>query len=178
MWAKLNRTFGKLRDNLSNRQSNESNDTSPTEHLARMSRNGRAEDQHFENDELLFRRYLREHFVGNRMIDVYFPFPISLNRQKYSIPQDVIFAEDGRFDGWGVLEFRVNQVALELLHENAQYFFFPKHAPEETNYSHTETRCSHTLNHTPEINISSAAKKKYRVMLSQQDPTVRIPARK
>ena len=34
-----------------------------------MSRNGRAEDQHFENDELLFRRYLREHFVGDRLID-------------------------------------------------------------------------------------------------------------
>lgn len=144
-----------------------------------MFRNGRGEDQHFENKELLFRRYLREHFVGNQMIDAHFQFPISLNRQKYSHPRDVIFAEDGSFEGWGVLEFRVDQVTLELAHANARYFFFAKHVPEEKNYSHSETRCSHTSNHAPEIiNVSSAAKKKYRVMLSQQAPTVRIPARK
>ena len=143
-----------------------------------MLRNGRAEDQNFENDELLYRRYLREHFVGNQLIDAYFPFPISLNRQKYSQPQDVIFSEAGSFDGWGVLEFRVDQVSLQMTHADAQFFFFPKHAPEENNYSHTETRCSRTAEHIPEIEPSSAVKKKYRVMLSQQGPIVRVPARK
>jgi len=66
-----------------------------------MYRRGRPEDQHFEPEELLFRRYLREHWLEGHFSGVGFRFPKqSVDRGKYSEPEDVIFSEDGRAEPW------------------------------------------------------------------------------
>jgi hypothetical protein len=143
-----------------------------------MFREGRPADQVFKPKELLFRRYLKEHFADGQIPDAYFNFPPSLNRQKYSEPRDVIFSEDGCFDGWGVLEYRVDQMSFDLVHESAGYSFFPKHTPDEANYSHTEIHCRRESDQRPEVHPNKAVRKKYRAKLSQQSPKIRIEAQK
>jgi hypothetical protein len=143
---------------------------------ARMVRNGRPEDPIFNAEEILFRRYAKEHFEGDKIVAAFFNFPPSFNRQKYSEPEDVIFSDDGQFDGWGVLEYRVDQATLGLEHQSGAFSFFPRHVPEETNYSHTEVRCKALSDGEREVFPSQSIRKLYRTRLSQQIPTVRILA--
>jgi hypothetical protein len=137
------------------------------EHLLR---NGRPEDQTFAADELLFRRYIQEHFYNNKIVDASFSFPgPSVNREKFSQPEDALFSEEGLFEGWGILEFPVRSVTVRL--EDGQgigFVFFPKHAPLDDNYSHTEIACEREQHRGVLANPSSVTKKRFRAMLSQR----------
>jgi hypothetical protein len=142
-----------------------------------MFRNGRPEDQVFAPEELLFRRYLKEHFESGRISDAHFSFPPSLNREKYSEPKDVLFSDEGSSEGCGVLEFRVDEVLAEIQNGvGAVFAFFPHHVPLDTNYSHTEIRCENAEAPGTHVLPNSVVKKKYRAILSQRSPRVRIPA--
>src|SRR5580704_2257579 len=111
--------------------------TSSRERPPRMMRNGRAEDAEFSPDELMYRRYLSDDFEGGLLRPARFSFPPSLNRERYSAPEDVIFSETGQFDEFGILECCVDQLSLQILDDrNFEYFFVPIHRPEEDNYSH------------------------------------------
>lgn len=136
----------------------------------RMLRNGRPVDPVFATEELLFRRYIKEHWDNNRIVDAHFSFPKpSVNREKYSEPQDVLYSDDGQYNDWGVLEFSVNQVPKQLSDgEGRIYVFFPSHVPEEENYSHSEIWCERNAAPGQEANPSSTVKKKFRALLSQQ----------
>jgi hypothetical protein len=141
-----------------------------------MLSNGRPEDQHFDLAEMLYRRYLNVHWEGNRIVDAHFSFPPSVNREKYSRPEDTLFSDVGRFNGWGVLEFATKHVPTRL--EDAAgtgFAFFPRHVPEDENYSHSEIWCEREQQRGETADPSPTAKKKFRAMLSQQ-VRVRIQA--
>jgi hypothetical protein len=141
-----------------------------------MNRNGRLADQEFRPEELLYRRYIQEHFENGKIVDAHFSFPPSTNRQKYSEPEDVLFSEDGRFDSCGVLEFEATAIPAEIEDDQRNAFvFFPRHVPEEINYSHTEVWCERSLQRGNQALPSSTAKKKFRAKLSQR-VKVRIQA--
>jgi len=62
-----------------------------------MKRAGRPEDPVFADVEKLFRRYKSEHIIEGSFTGVGLSFKNapSLNREKYSEPQDVLFSETG-----------------------------------------------------------------------------------
>ena len=142
-----------------------------------MLRNGRGEDQDFANAELLYRRYIKDHWVDNAFASAGFKFPRpSVNRQKYSEPEDVIYSDVGEFDGFGVLEFPVEGIPRRLLDGAGKpYIFFPSHTPDENNYSHSEIWCEFQLEPGQQGEPSSTTKKKFRTKLSQS-VKVRIQA--
>jgi len=142
-----------------------------------MLRNGRAEDQEFGNAENLYRRYIKEHWVDNTFVSAGFRFPRpSINREKYSKPEDVIYSDDGQFDGWGVLEFRVEHIPLQLVDGAGKPFvFFPRHTPDEDNYAHSEIWCESESERGQQADPNSATKKKFRALLSQH-AKIRIEA--
>lgn len=68
----------------------------------------------------------------------------SVNRGRFSEPIDVLFSEDGRFDGLGVIRFQVGEIPPEIAQPDGPAFiFFPKHMPEDDNYAHSEIWCDH-----------------------------------
>jgi hypothetical protein len=146
-----------------------------------MYRNGRPEDQVFDGAELLYRRYLQEHLIDGKFSSVGFSFEgtgPSVNRQKYSDPEDVLFLPDGTFcDEYGVLEFAVWQVPARIEGERSVYVFSPKHVPEDLNYAHSEVWCD-TEEHTGRcVRPTKAVRKKLRAILGQR-AFPRIPARR
>jgi hypothetical protein len=143
-----------------------------------MLRNGRAEDQEFSSTERMYRRYVQDDFEGESFKPARFRFPPSLNRERYSHPEDVIFSEDGEFDGCGILECTVGELSIRIADDRyVEYQFVPVHMPEENNYSHSEiwADCIQTQVRTDEP--SKIAKKKYRTAISKL-LRVRTPATK
>jgi hypothetical protein len=134
-----------------------------------MLRNGRAEDQVFDQHELLYRRYMSDHLHDNKIIDASFGFPgTSVNRSKYSQPEDALLSDGGQFDGCGVLEFAVKSIpALLVDGVGVRFVCFPRHVPLDDNYSHSEIWCEREERRGVPANPSSATKKKFRAMLSQ-----------
>jgi hypothetical protein len=135
-------------------------------------------DPNFSPDELTFRRYISDDFEGENFKPPRFSFPPSLNRQRYSEPEDVIFSETGEFDEHGVLECQVAQLSITVRDDrNTDYSFVPVHRPEENNYSHSEmwADCMQTRNRTDRP--SKVARKKYRTIVSKR-LSVRIRAKK
>ena len=149
----------------------------------RMHRRDRAEDPAFGSDELLYRRYLQAHWIGGCFSPLGFSFSEhsgqSVNRQKYSEPEDVQFFENGTFDNdWGVLEFAVRDIPPILPEDGAASFvFFPKHIPEELNFAHSEVWCDREERTGGYVRPSKTVRKLLRAKLSQR-VLVRIEARR
>ena len=139
---------------------------------------GRPEDQVFSGSELLYRRYLSEHVVDGKIVDACFPFPsLSVNRSKYSEPQDVLFSEDGSYDVFGVLEFRVEPILVPVPDDSGtRFFFFPWHVPLERNYSHSEVWCERGEARGQKATPSRTARKKIRAIICQH-ASVRLEAK-
>lgn len=137
---------------------------------ATLKQNGRPEDPNFEPAEKLFRRYKSEHYVGGEFSNIGLPFstPPSTNRQKYSLPEDVLFSETGQFLSWGVLSFMVQDLPSHFSVEQMSYIFFPKHAPLENNYAHSEVWCDRLPRTGTHVVPSKQAKKLFRAYLSQR----------
>jgi len=152
--------------------------TFPRERPDRMMRKGRAEDQQFSPNELLYRRYVQDDFDGESLKPIRFSIPPSLNWERYSLPEDVIFSEMGEFDQHGVLECNVEGLSVSVVDDHQMdYVFVPIHRPEENNYSHSEiwADCTQTGERTDRP--SRVARKKYRTMVSQRFK-VRIASKK
>jgi hypothetical protein len=133
-----------------------------------MLRNGRAEDQDFSPTEHLYRRYVQADFEGDSLRPARFRFPPSLNRERYSEPEDVVVSETGEFDGCGILESTVGELSLQITDDlQNDYRFLPVHRPEENNYSHIEiwADCVQTGERTD--NPTKIARKAYRIRVSQ-----------
>lgn len=107
-----------------------------------MYRNGREDDQVFAPNEGLYRRYRLEHWTGGQLNASGLRFPKqSVNRSKYGEPEDVLFSTAGAYNGWGVVEFRVDEIPERLEVGAAQpYVFYARHVPDdsEPNYAHSE----------------------------------------
>jgi hypothetical protein len=113
--------------------------------------NGRAPDQNFDLDELLFYRVPEVDDIGKiGSIDVIFCPNTSVNRGKYSKPVYSLYARMPKFLDWRVMEFRVGDIPDELEHPDKRRFQFriahdPVKPPEELdeNYAHAEIRAWH-----------------------------------
>lgn len=143
--------------------------TSPRERPPRMMRNGRPAEQQFKPEELMYRRYVEDDFEGGYFRPTRFSFPPSLNRQRFSEPEDVIFSETGEFDEYGVLECSVAELSVRIVDDHKREFaFVPVHRPEETNYSHSEmwADCIQTAKRVEEP--SKITKKLYRTLVSER----------
>jgi hypothetical protein len=141
--------------------------TSPRDRPTRMMRNGRDEDQQFDHNELMYRRYIEDDFDGGYFRPTRFPFPPSLNRQRFSEPEDVKFSETGLFDEHGVLECSVANLSLRVIDDHQlEYCFIPIHCPEDDNYSHSEMWADCTQTGKRNAEPSKIAKKKFRTIAS------------
>jgi hypothetical protein len=136
----------------------------------RMKRNGRAEDQIFDANEKLFRRYTRAHYVNGQFSNTGFAFnsPQSVNRQKYSELADALFSETDDFANWGVLSFKVGDLPVLFPPDAPRYSFYPRHVPMEDNYAHSEVWCDSIPATGGYVKPSSGTRKLFRTVLSQR----------
>ena len=128
----------------------------------------RAEDHVFDANERMYRRYVESDLVQGKYDPTKFgPFPICFNRGKHSEPDDVTFSEDGKYDGYGVLECAAGKLAITIpVDEQLAFHFLPVHKPESDNYSHSEiwaNRNEESSLSTP----SSKARKLYRTIAAR-----------
>ncbi len=115
----------------------------------RVHRNGRAEDPNFTPDELLYRRFQQDKLVNGWPMSLNISMDdasgISVNRERYSLPQDVLEPDccDGnRREGMVVLQFAVSDLPEQLSTSEREYRFKPKHAPLECCYAHSAIWCN------------------------------------
>lgn len=113
---------------------------SPPNRPERMYTRDRRIVPHFDGGEFLYLRYGCEDFVQGQLAPGGIKFPkTSVNRGSLSQPEDALFAEDGKFDGLGVVEFTVSDVPPRIEQEQGPaYEFFLLHVPCDDNYSHSE----------------------------------------
>jgi hypothetical protein len=68
----------------------------------------------------------------------------SVNRGRFSEPEDALFSETGKYDGLGVVEFCVADVPERVDQPDGPTFiFYLRHEPEDENYSHSEIWSDH-----------------------------------
>lgn len=136
----------------------------------RLRTNGRAADPVFGRAEKLFRRYLREHFVNGQFSNAGFrlSIPNSVNREKYSVVEDVLVSLDDRYVGLGVWSLRVEDLPAEFPLEEPQYRMFPQHLPVEENYAHSEIWCDRVERTGRHVEPNTETKKLLRAFLSQR----------
>ena len=120
----------------------------------RVHANGRTEDPEFSPDELLYRRVRESDLVDGVPSAASLPFGEtaesghSVNRQKYSAPQDVL--EPDCCDGVErpdcvVVQFEVREVPEVLRTDDGTgrvYRFTMKHVPRRHCYAHSEIWCN------------------------------------
>jgi hypothetical protein len=100
-------------------------------------------DPHFDADEDLFRRFSPGNFAHGRIaLDAINLPDMSVNRSKYSVPSDALYADgvDYAGYGWGVAAFAVGDVPASLKEGAEQFDFKVAHAPLPNNFSHSEVR--------------------------------------
>src|ERR1700730_5551777 len=97
-------------------------------------RKGRAADQAFADDELLYRRFREGDIVAGFIFPASFKFPPSFNRSKYSVPEDVIHEHcaDGRnVSHWGIYSVAVRDARCSASSGLITFRFWPNHDPQE-----------------------------------------------
>lgn len=136
----------------------------------RLQRRGRVEDPEFAATERLFRRYKGEHFVHGQFANMGLPFrtPPSVNREKYSVPDDVLISKSDEFMGWGVLSFSAGDVPPSFPPELPTYTFFPQHKPMDDNYGHSEVHCDTLPMTGGYVEPGAKVRKLVRTFLSQR----------
>jgi hypothetical protein len=136
----------------------------------RLRTNGRAADPVFEGAEKLFRRYLREHLVNGQFSNAGFRLsrPNSVNREKYSLVEDVLLSLDDRHVGSGVWSLRVEDLPAEFPPEKPQISVFPQHLPVDENYAHSEIWCDRIERTGQHVEPNNETKKLLRAILSQR----------
>ncbi len=78
-------------------------------------------DPAFADTERLFRRIHPDHLLDGVLADAFLPFPsFSVNREKYSRPEDVIRDQPA----FGIAAFAVGDISPELESETGQTFRF------------------------------------------------------
>ncbi len=111
-----------------------------------MYQNDREAVPGFDGNELLYLRYYSGHFSGGQLLPAAIRSQMkqSVNRGKFSEPEDVLFSETGEYDGLGVVEFRVADIPRKVEQpDGPTYVFFMRHEPQATNYSHSEIWSDH-----------------------------------
>ncbi len=134
----------------------------------------------FDRNEPLYLRYGREDFVEGQLAPAAIRFPrTSVNRGNLSEPEDALFAEDGKFNGLGVVAFEVSDIPPVIVQEQGPtYAFFMRHVPLADNYSHSEVWSDHTTQTGDYREPSRTVKLKFRIHLCQRitQESIRIEA--
>jgi hypothetical protein len=135
-----------------------------------MYRRGRAVVPGFDPDEFLYLRYAREHWVGGQLDPAGLRFPkTSVNRSRFSEPEDALFSEIGKYNGLGVVRFGVWEIPPRVDQDQGPtYVFFMKHVPLDDNYSHSEIWSDHGPNAGDYRAPSKTAKLRFRLGLCQK----------
>jgi hypothetical protein len=100
--------------------------------------------------------------------DILFPNQ-SVNRDRYSQPEDVIF----NFPGWGIGAIEVQQIPPRLESPGQDnkvgptYNFKPVHKPEACNYAHAEIQVFSGTENVRRVS-SNNIKKQYRTLMRQR----------
>ena len=144
-----------------------------------MHRDGQAAIDVFDLDEVLYRRYSKDHIVEGHVVPqtVNFPKP-SFTRSRFSRPEDVLHIDccDGKQQplGLGVLEARVADLSKsEESGDKRLFTMYPKHVPNETCYAHSELWCA--TSELADAKPSPSVKEKLRIIVSRA-LSVRIEA--
>jgi len=67
---------------------------------------------------------LQGSFYRREVFDCGIPVPETVvNREKYSLPEDVLFSETRSYEGWGVLSFRVATYLQDWVMKQALFSF-------------------------------------------------------
>jgi hypothetical protein len=114
---------------------------SPRDRPERFYRRGREVVPDFEATEMLYMRYSAEHFLENQLNPAAIRSQLkqSVNRGRFSEPEDVLFSETGDYDGLGSVGFPVSAIPSRVEQpDGPSYTFSVQHQPEELNYSHSE----------------------------------------
>ena len=115
--------------------------------------NGRASDQDFAPDEILFHRV--QQFDDRGRISAVDGLPrcpnTSVNRSKYSEARHALCGQKGRFLGWKVAQFYVRDIPPTLTNPNdgSSFEFKVMHDPApmpDENFAHCEIRAFQNLN--------------------------------
>ncbi len=161
----------------------------PDDRPRRMWRQGREIDPEFEPTEPLFSRCAKKDIVEGdenstdvlSSIAVRFP-DFSVNRGKYSEPEDVLIPSVGQppdiYAQMGIVKFTVG-TARWGHQPNAspiKYEMRVEHNPDEDNYSHSEVKTYKDGNYDSGVKINTTIKKEYRARLARGAEVVRRPA--
>ena len=124
----------------------------------------------FEPGEHLYRRYdPLHHRRGDRLLPAALQsFPLSVNRGRFSQPEDVLFPDNF---GWGIASFKVMDVPEWLAPESGEpdrYDFRVTHAPEEDNYAHSEVCSFKNGCFDLDVNPPRAVRKRFRLILCER----------
>jgi len=111
--------------------------------LSRLRQNGRLPDHDFSEMEQLYRRFCHEELVDNQFISATIKPPgSSVNRQRYSEPNDVLFPDNLCC---GIAYFTVQDItSIRVMSGNSKDFFDfgVSHEPLPENYAHSEITVS------------------------------------
>jgi hypothetical protein len=113
-----------------------------------MYRSGREAVPDFAGAELLYLRYMSQHFVQGQLLPegIRSQLRQSVNRGRFSEPEDALFSETGEYDGLGVVQFKVADIPARVDQpQGPAYVFFMRHEPVEENYSHSEIWSDHEV---------------------------------
>jgi hypothetical protein len=137
----------------------------------------RKPDPVFLPSEKLFRRYLPDHYDGQGFTGMAFSLTeaISVNRGKYSIAEDVIFDENGEYNKFGVVSFRVSNIPQSLPNPEPRHGFVIKHTPYRLIYAHSDILCNNLVDLDTHIRPSRGVRKLLQTELSRS-LTLEIPA--
>lgn len=154
---------------------------SPRERPERMYRRGREAVPDFAGAELLYLRYMSQHFIQGQLLPegIRSQLKQSVNRGSFSEPEDALFSEIGTYDGLGVVEFRVADIPERVDQpQGPAYVFFMRHEPEEENYPHSEIWSDHQTGTGRFRPPSRTISLKFRILLcrSIREEQVRIKA--
>jgi hypothetical protein len=138
---------------------------------ARLTSPRKAEASHlqedtFEPEEELYRRYTSDHWTAGVFTGVALRFPNpSFNRSSLSSPTEVLRDGPKRFDGWGVLGCYVLDVPKKVVSATQEVFeFFARYDPLPTNPAHS------VIAHMPRTDepLPPLVKKQVRTRLGQR----------
>jgi hypothetical protein len=150
-----------------------------------MLRNGRAVDEAFKGRHHLYMRCTKEDVAHDRVIAARIKYDNpSVNWSKYSRPWDVIFD----FPGYGIARFVVRYLPRELpknppgmpSKKQSQLkiqTFYPRHEPEQQNYSHCEIRTFQNGVVQSKPRISETVKKEFRQIMSDRSLVIQNPGK-
>jgi len=130
----------------------------------------------FDGGETLYLRYGREDFVQGQLAPAAIRFPrTSVNRGILSEPEDALFAEDGKYNGLGVVEFKVSDIPPTIVQEQGPtYAFFMQHVPHTDNYAHSEIWSDHAIRTGNYREPSKTVKLEFRIQICQRITKERI----